>query len=143
MPARAAPCGARALPCPANLAPPTYPRSVVVIHDAAPLRHPDWYSRAYASGQRLVLPAVARRARRAVTVSEFARAELQELLGVDAAVVAGGVDERSTPAADAEPARRRSPLTASRARRARHEVCGGSHGRRKIPAFALEFLIGA
>jgi glycosyltransferase involved in cell wall biosynthesis len=41
-----------------------------------------------------------------VTVSEFARAELAELLGVHAAVVSGGVDERFTPAADPEPARR-------------------------------------
>ena len=106
LPARAARLGARALLCPANLAPVAHPRSVVVIHDAAPLRHPGWYSRAYATWQRLVLPAVARRAERVITVSEFARDELQQLLGVDAAVVPGGVGERFTPEADPEPARR-------------------------------------
>jgi glycosyltransferase involved in cell wall biosynthesis len=96
----------RPLLCPANLAPLAHPRCAVVVHDAAPLRHPGWYSRAYATWQRLVLPAVARRAWRLITVSDFARAELNELLGVDAAVIAGGVDERFTPGADPEPARR-------------------------------------
>jgi glycosyltransferase involved in cell wall biosynthesis len=98
--------GARAVLCPANLAPLAAARAVVVIHDAAPLRHPGWYSRTYATAQRLLLPAIARRAQRVVTVSEFARAELAELLGVEATVVPGGVDERFTPAADAAAARR-------------------------------------
>jgi glycosyltransferase involved in cell wall biosynthesis len=100
----------RPLLCPANLAPLAHPRCAVVVHDAAPLRHPGWYSKAYAAWQRLVLPAVARRAWRLITVSDFARAELNELLGVDAAVIAGGVDERFTPAADPEPARRAHAL---------------------------------
>ncbi len=100
----------RTLLCPANLAPLAHKRTVVVIHDAAALRHPGWYSPAYARWQKLVLPAVARRARRVVTVSEFARRELAELLGVEATVVAGGVDERFTPQADPEPARRAHAL---------------------------------
>jgi glycosyltransferase involved in cell wall biosynthesis len=104
LPIRAA--RAEALLCPANLAPLAHPRSVVVVHDAAALRHPEWYSRSYAAWQRLVLPAIARRARRIVTVSEFSRRELAELLGVDAAVVPGGVDPRFGPRADPEPARR-------------------------------------
>jgi glycosyltransferase involved in cell wall biosynthesis len=104
LPARAA--RMRALLCPANLAPLASGRAVVVIHDAAPLRHPGWYSRTYAAAQRLLLPAIARRARLVVTVSAFARAELAELLGVEAQVVPGGVDERFTPAADPEGARR-------------------------------------
>ena len=33
-----------ALLYPANLAPLAFPRNVVVIHDAAALRHPAWYS---------------------------------------------------------------------------------------------------
>ena len=97
--------GAQALLCPANLAPLAYRRSVVVLHDAAALRHPGWYSRTYATWQRLVLPVVARRARRLVTVSEFARRELADLLGADAVVIPGGVDERFAPTADSEPAR--------------------------------------
>ena len=104
LPARAR--GMRALLCPANLAPLAYGRSVVVVHDAAALRHPGWYSRSYATWQRAVLPAIARRAQRVITVSEFSRRELAELLGVEAAVVAGGVDDRFSPDADPEPARR-------------------------------------
>jgi glycosyltransferase involved in cell wall biosynthesis len=104
LPARAA--RMRLLLCPANLAPLAHPRCVVVIHDAAVLRRPGWYSGAYAAWQRRLLPAIARRARRVVTVSEFSRRELAELLGVDAAVVPGGVDERFTGAVDPLPARR-------------------------------------
>ena len=125
LPVRASRLGARALLCPANLAPLAYGRSVVVIHDAAPLRHPGWYSRAYVAWQRLALPAIARRAWRVVTVSEFARAELTELLGVEAAVVPGGVDERFTPAADPEPARRAHRLDRP------YVLCVASHTARK------------
>src|SRR4051795_1401075 len=89
LPARAR--GADVLVNPANLAPVAFPRNVVVIHDAAALREPAWYSRAYVAWQRRVLPAVARRALRVITVSEFSRGELAELLGVDAVVVPGGV----------------------------------------------------
>jgi glycosyltransferase involved in cell wall biosynthesis len=98
---------ADALLCPANLAPLAARNAVVVIHDAAALRHPAWYSRAYAGFQRRVLPLIARRARRVITVSEFSAAELRELLHVDADVVYGGVDTRFTPRVP--PARRPRP----------------------------------
>ena len=106
LPLRAA--RAPALLCPANLAPLAFPRNVVVIHDAAALRHPEWYSPAYAAWQRRVLPALARRALHVVTVSEFSRDELADLLGLAPArvsVVAGGVDPAFTPHADAAAAR--------------------------------------
>jgi glycosyltransferase involved in cell wall biosynthesis len=125
LPAMARRLGARALLCPANLAPLAAARTVVIIHDAAPLRHPRWYSRAYATWQRFLLPAVARRAARVVTVSEFARRELAELLDVDAAVVPGGVEERFTPAADPEPARRAHDLGRP------YVLCVASHTARK------------
>src|SRR2546421_1462939 len=95
--------------CPANLAPLAGNRNVVVIHDAAALRHPEWYSRAYAAYQRRLLPRLARRARRVVTVSEFSRRELAGALGMDPgaiAVVPNGVDPaRFSPEADAAPVR--------------------------------------
>jgi glycosyltransferase involved in cell wall biosynthesis len=97
--------------CPANLAPLAHPRNVIVIHDAAALRHPEWYSPAYAAWQRRILPALARRALHVVTVSEFSRRELGELVGVDATVIPGGVDPAFTPEADAERARRELGLT--------------------------------
>lgn len=90
---------------PANLAPVAFPRNAVVIHDAAALRHPEWYSPLYARWQRAVLPAIAKRARVVITVSEFSKRELRELLDVDAHVVPGGVDGRFHPNADPEPAK--------------------------------------
>jgi glycosyltransferase involved in cell wall biosynthesis len=109
LPARAR--HARLLLNPANLAPVGFPRNAVVIHDAAALRMPRWYSPAYAGWQRRVLPLIARRARVVVTVSEFSRRELAELLGVEAAVVPGGVDARFHPDADPDPARAALGLT--------------------------------
>ncbi|MEA2421774.1 MAG: hypothetical protein QOF55_873 [Thermoleophilaceae bacterium] len=85
---------------PANLAPITSKRNVVVIHDAAALRHPEWYSRPYVAWQRIVLPRIAKRARLVITVSEFSRAEIADVLGVDAHVIPNGVDERFRPAED-------------------------------------------
>jgi glycosyltransferase involved in cell wall biosynthesis len=82
---------------PANLAPVASRRNVVVIHDAAALRHPEWYSKPYVAWQRFVLPRIARKAQLVITVSEFSRAEIAETLGVDAHVIPNGVDERFKP----------------------------------------------
>ena len=94
---------------PANLAPLAWPRNVVVLHDVAALRHPEWYSASYVAWQRRIVPAIARRASALVTVSEFSRGQIAETLGIDPAsiaVIAGGVDERFVPDADAVGARR-------------------------------------
>jgi glycosyltransferase involved in cell wall biosynthesis len=128
LPAHAAVLRARALLCPANLAPIAFGRTAVVIHDAAALRYPGWYSRAYVQWQRVVLPAVARRASLLITVSEFSRGELVELLGVAperVAVVPGGVDERFSPHAD--PGAARSALALHRP----YVLCVASHTVRK------------
>ncbi|HZU60077.1 MAG TPA: glycosyltransferase, partial [Solirubrobacteraceae bacterium] len=92
---------------PANLAPVASGRNVVVIHDVAALRHPESYSRTYTAYQRVMLPRVADRARRLITVSEFSKRELVEVLDVSPEridVVPLGVDERFSPATDPEPA---------------------------------------
>ncbi len=94
---------------PANLAPVLSARNVVVIHDVAPLRHPEAYSGPYTRYQRLMLPALARRARLVITVSEFSRRELVEALGCPEeriAVIPGGVSERFRPDADSSAAMR-------------------------------------
>jgi glycosyltransferase involved in cell wall biosynthesis len=105
---------ARLVLSPANLAPLALgSRNVVVIHDAAALRHPEAYGRLYSAYQRRLLPAIARRAALVLTVSEFSKRELAELLGLPAErieVVPNGVDERFSPAADAAPARERLGL---------------------------------
>jgi glycosyltransferase involved in cell wall biosynthesis len=94
--------------CPANLAPLASRRSAVVIHDAAALRHPEAYSRGYVAYQRRILPTIARRARLLMTVSEFSRGELAELLGVPGdriTVIPAGVDERFVPGLDSRAVR--------------------------------------
>jgi glycosyltransferase involved in cell wall biosynthesis len=128
LPGRARRLRASVLLCPANLAPLASARTAVVVHDAAALRHPGWYSAAYAAWQRVVLPAIVRRARTLITVSEFSRRELVELAGADparVAVIPGGVDERFHPGADPEPARHALGL-----RRA-YVLCVASHTARK------------
>ena len=108
LPVHATRLRARLLLNPANLAPVAFPRNVTVIHDAAALRHPEWYARAYVAWQRAILPAIARRSVHIVTVSEFSKGEIVALLGVAperVSVVPGGVDERFTPAADPTAAR--------------------------------------
>ena len=108
LPARAAGARAAALLCPANLAPAAAHRTVLVVHDAAALRHPGWYTPTYAAWQRVLLPLLVRRAARVITVSEFSRAELTDLLGLAPeriTVVSGGVEARFSPAADPAGAR--------------------------------------
>ena len=95
--------------CPANLAPVTSRRNVLVIHDVAALRHPEWYGRAYSGYQKLLLPRLARQARALITVSKFSRGEIADVLRVPAervAVVPNGVGERFSPDADDADARR-------------------------------------
>ena len=98
---------------PANLAPLASRRNVLVIHDVAALRHPDAYSRGYVAYQRRMLPALARRARMLLTVSEFSKRELVEVLRVAperVAVIPEGVGERFRPDADTVAVRQRCGL---------------------------------
>jgi glycosyltransferase involved in cell wall biosynthesis len=91
--------------CPANLAPITSRRSVAVIHDLAALRFPQAYSRSYVAYHRLMLHALARRARLLITVSTFSKSELVDLLGVTPeriVVVPEGVEERFAPVGETE-----------------------------------------
>lgn len=125
LPALAAKRRAPLLLNPANLAPLAFPRNVVVIHDAAALREPSWYSRLYVAWQRAVLPAVARRAVHLVTVSQFSRDELVQTLNADPAritVIPGGVDERFTP--QAEPPSRERPYVLTVASRTARKNLG-------------------
>ncbi len=113
---------------PANLAPALSGRNVVVIHDVAALRHPDAYSRGYVAYQRRLLPLLARRARLVITVSEFSRSELVDVLGIAPArirVIPEGVDERMF----AEP--RTSALTERSALRRPYVLAVGTVSARK------------
>jgi glycosyltransferase involved in cell wall biosynthesis len=99
--------------CPGNAAPVLARDTAVVVHDAAALRHPGWYSPAFRAYHRTVLPRIARRARLVIVPSEFAQTEVVEMLGVPrerTAVVRWGVDERFSPRAAGGAARERLDL---------------------------------
>lgn len=59
-----------------NSGPLLHRRQVTVLHDAAPARVPDSYSRQFVAWYRLMAPSIGRVARRVITVSEFSRREL-------------------------------------------------------------------
>ena len=65
---------------PANTAPARAHNNLVVIHDAAVLRYPEAYSRSYVAFHSRLLRTIAERAKLVITVSEFSRGELSELL---------------------------------------------------------------
>jgi len=134
---------------PANLAPLAFNHNLVHIFDAAALRQPDWYSNLYASYQARILPLIARRAEAIVTGSEFSKAELIELLGVDGSkvhVIAGGVDERFAPAADADGAQANLGLTAPyvlcvASRTARKNLASLEPAARLLAAEGIELVV--
>jgi glycosyltransferase involved in cell wall biosynthesis len=112
LPARGAHCAL--VYSPANLAPVLSRRNVVVIHDVAALRHPAAYSRAYVAYQRRLLPRLAQHARLVITVSEFSRAEIVDMLAVAPRrirVIPEGVDEGMFAEPHAAGAAERSGLT--------------------------------
>jgi glycosyltransferase involved in cell wall biosynthesis len=83
---------------------------VVVIHDVAPFREPDWFGRAYGAWHRALIPGIARRARLVIAPSEFVRRELIELFGLDPGqvrAIAPGVDAALADTPDPEPVLRR------------------------------------
>lgn len=102
LPARA---GRQLLWGPCNTGPVAKTRQIVTIHDAAVLEHPEWFSPNFARLYGQLLPLLARRIDRVVTVSEFSRERLSALLGIGLdriAVVPNGVSDHFRPVAEAE-----------------------------------------
>jgi glycosyltransferase involved in cell wall biosynthesis len=62
-----------------NSGPLLYGRQVTVLHDAAPARVPESYSRKFVAWYRIMAPSMGRVARRVITVSEFSRRELCDM----------------------------------------------------------------
>ncbi len=63
---------------PANTGPVLVSNQVVTIHDTNAIDHPEWYRPAVAGWYRLLLPLLARRVRKVLTVSNYARQKLIE-----------------------------------------------------------------
>ena len=98
-------CRGSLLWSPCNTGPLAVRRQVVTIHDATYADTPECFSRPFAAWYRFLLPRLACRVRRLMTVSEFSRNRLAELTGLaptDIDVVPNGVDPRfAPPSADA------------------------------------------
>jgi glycosyltransferase involved in cell wall biosynthesis len=134
--------GAELIYSPANLAPLASSRNAVVIHDVAALRHPEWYRPAYVRYQRALLPHTARRARLLITVSEFSKNELIEVLRADPAKIAvlpNGVDERFNPQAP-RTHRERPYVLVVGTRIARKNMAALDHAARRLHALGVDFL---
>lgn len=101
---------------------------VVTIHDLSYVAHPEWFRMREGTRRRLFTRASARRADAIITVSEFSKREIVELLGMDAAkirVVPQGID----PPAIGAP--RNNPSTAVREPRILY--VGSIFNRRRVP----------
>jgi glycosyltransferase involved in cell wall biosynthesis len=91
---------------PANNGPIYAENHVITLHDMAVFPHPEWFSTAYATWKRTLVPRIAKRAKGILTVSEFSKSIISTHLDIDPQkikVVHNGVNtDRFTPASDAE-----------------------------------------
>jgi glycosyltransferase involved in cell wall biosynthesis len=98
-------CRGALLWSPGNTGPLAQANQVVTIHDASTLDHPEWFSGKFARWYRFLLPRLARRVRRIITVSEFSKRELVRLCDIpEEKVVAiyNGISARFQPASEKE-----------------------------------------
>ncbi len=80
---------------PANTGPLLVANQVVTIHDTNTVEHPEWYRPGVAGWYRLLLPLLARRVRKVLTVSYYSRQKLIEMFRLAperVAVIYPGVD---------------------------------------------------
>jgi glycosyltransferase involved in cell wall biosynthesis len=92
--------GDRLLWSPANTGPLAVERQVLTIHDVAPLDHPEWFKPMFAFWYQHIIPALARRVRCLITVSEFTKRRLIARTGIDDSrvhVVPNGVNRQFYP----------------------------------------------
>jgi len=98
---------------PANTGPVRVASQVLTIHDIASLEHPEWFNSVFAAWYRWLTPALIKRVRRVITVSQFSRERLLALANIDESkivVIPEGVDARFRVRGADEIARMRSEL---------------------------------
>jgi len=130
-------CRGKLLWSPGNTGPLAVSNQVVTIHDASTLDHPEWFSKKFAVWYRFLLPRLARRVRKVITVSEFSRQRLIERCGIapeHCVAIPNGIDGRFRPSPGDE-------LAAFRKRHALAQpylLCVGSWEPRKNLATLLQ-----
>ncbi len=79
-----------------NTGPLFYRNQIITIHDLAFLRYPQWFSKAFYSYYKFLIPKIAKNSKKIITVSEFSKKELITLLDIPEEkieVVYNGVSE--------------------------------------------------
>ncbi len=66
----------------ANMAPLSYFNQIVCIHDMAVFANPDWFPKTFAMAYRFLLPRLAKKSKKLLTVSEFSKNEIIKYLKV-------------------------------------------------------------
>lgn len=66
----------------ANTAPLFYKNKITTIHDLAFIRHPEWFSKKFYYLYKFLIPQIAKNSLKIITVSEFSKREIIELLGI-------------------------------------------------------------
>ncbi|KAA3648775.1 MAG: glycosyltransferase family 1 protein [Chloroflexi bacterium] len=82
---------------PANTGPLRVANQVLTLHDVSVLEHPEWFSPLFATWYRFLLPRLVSHVRKIITVSEFSKRRIAEILGVPAekiVVIPNGVDHQ-------------------------------------------------
>lgn len=90
---------------PANTGPLSVRTQVVSMHDMATLDHPEWFDWKFARWYQVLLPNLARRAQRIITISEYSRHRICALTGISHAKVVVtplAADARFQPASTAQ-----------------------------------------
>lgn len=80
---------------PAAIGPLRSSRHVLTIHDLSMIEHPEWYSQSYALWYRILLPSVAKRACKIITISSFSKERIIKTLKIpeqNIEVIYSGVD---------------------------------------------------
>jgi glycosyltransferase involved in cell wall biosynthesis len=78
---------------------------IVTIHDIAYIEHPEWFNHWYAKWYQFVIPRLALRVKKIITVSEFSKTRLIEMTKISPdkiVVIPNGIDERFKPCSTSE-----------------------------------------
>jgi glycosyltransferase involved in cell wall biosynthesis len=85
---------------PAGIGPVIANHHVLTINDISMIEHPEWYSKKYAIWYRLMLPYVAQKAQKIITISEFCKQRILEVMNLaenKVEVTYLGVEDSFTP----------------------------------------------
>lgn len=74
-----------------NTAPLLYANQWVTIHDLAFMHHPEWFSKSFASVYQFLIPRIAKRSQKVITVSKTIATQIKQQFGVEAAILYNGI----------------------------------------------------